>query len=554
MKMTDLDKDVIKETVRFAEELVDLADICTSISDLRAMEREQRKKGPGGRPASLNDRAVLVLVLTLALLDRPLFFTHATHLLECLDDEVLSELGVTLGEWTTTALYFRVERAWNRLTSLIDPFPYPKRRLLTKEEWAKVEAERDQSACEQKRKVLDWLCNQLLEATFRWCLQQCPDGFEGWMHVYCIDATPVPTYGKRGINVRSVYVSMDPDAGWYSREGDHHADGKGKRGKTFWSYEATLAVLAGNNPDAKFPRIILGISFDRPGVDVSGHGRRIFGSILDRSHPIGTVVADRAYLPNSKVENLQIPLMQMGFDVCFDYQSNQLGISGNHVGAIQVEGSWFCPAMPMALIDATKDYRERRIDEETYLARIEQRRAYRLRPSARPDKDGYVPMMCPAAGVSATAVCPLKKPQRKNLTGLTRIMAPPAYPDKICTNQKSAIFPSTFGAKYAQKLLYGSPGWHKLYSHARNTIEGFNGYLKDADHGALHDGGRRRARGFTNQYLFTTLIVVAANIRKIKSFLQNKLQGTATPSRSRKPRRRDRLGNYWTHEEPSPKS
>ena len=157
-------------------------------------------------------------------------------------------------------------------------------------------------------------------------------------------------------------------------------------------------------------------------------------------------------------------------------------------------------------------------------------------------------------GISATAVCQLKSSVRKKTAGLPHISNQPVHPGEVCVHKKTTTFEGDAGAKLGQAFLYGSPGWHKLYSHARNTIEGFNGYLKDADHGALHDGGRRRARGFANQYLFTTLIVVAANIRKIKSFLQDKLKGTATPSRSRKPRRRDRLGNYWTHEEPSPKS
>lgn len=233
----------------------------------------------------------------------------------------------------------------------------------------------------------------------------------------------------------------------------------------------------------------------------------------------------------------------MGYELCFDYQSNQLGIQDNFGGANLVEGGWFCPSMPKVLVDATKDHRAETIDDETYQARIEARRAYRLRPKGSPDVDGYVQMMCPAAGPSATLTCPLKIAKRKSTAGLPSIVNPPEHPDIICTNKTSVTFTPTAGAKYAQKLLYGSQEWHTLYASARNTIEGFNGYVKDADHGALGDPGRRRAAGFTNQFLFTTLIVAASNIRKIMSFIEAQETKVDPTPRSRKPRRRDRLSD-----------
>ncbi|WP_298338265.1 hypothetical protein [Ferrimicrobium sp.] len=206
------------------------------------------------------------------------------------------------------------------------------------------------------------------------------------------------------------------------------------------------------------------------------------------------------------------------------------------------------------LVDATKDHRAETIDDDTYQARIEARRAYRLRPKGRPDVDGYVQMMCPAAGPSATLTCPLKIAERKSTAGLPNIVNPPEHPDIICTNKTSVTFKPTAGAKYAQKLLYGSQEWHQLYASARNTIEGFNGYVKDSDHGALGDPGRRRAAGFTNQFLFTTLIVAASNIRKIMSFIEAQETKVDPTPRSRKPRRRDRLSDVITIKETPPKT
>jgi hypothetical protein len=86
-----------------------------------------------------------------------------------------------------------------------------------------------------------------------------------------------------------------------------------------------------------------------------------------------------------------------------------------------------------------------------------------------------------------------------------------------------------------------------MYATARNTIEGFNGYVKDANYEALDQPGRRRVRGYAAQYLFTALLVVSANIRKLQTFLANATTdpvGTLTVRRSRRKRRRDLLAEF----------
>ena len=184
----------------------------------------------------------------------------------------------------------------------------------------------------------------------------------------------------------------------------------------------------------------------------------------------------------------------MGYQLVFDYKNDQLGNRGQFAGAILVEGEWYCPAMPTPLIEATRDFRAKQpIDEATYNRRIEQRKRYLVRPKERPDSDGYVPMRCPSVGRSATLSCPLRNPVG-NVAGRTQVLVVPAHPEEICTNKSSVSFPPTAGAKYRQDLHYGSPEWHAMYSTARNTIEGFNGYVKDANHEALDQPGRRRAR------------------------------------------------------------
>ncbi|WP_298209432.1 hypothetical protein [Ferrimicrobium sp.] len=545
------DKNQPFEAMQLAAELIDDSGTCTKLANLRCQERQRKKKRPGGRNAYVSDRTLLILLQALALLNRPLLFSVAAELLEWFVREHPGELEIECGTTTRKVYYDRIYRAWQRCTSLIDPYPYPKRRRLTKEEWEQVKAKRDKSVSEYKLEQLRLVGNNFLETSYRWAAERDPDIWKRFKHLYCIDGTLVVIFGKQGTTARSKYVSREPDGAWYKRDGDHRDDGESRRLSVFWGYEATLVVLASDSKDDRFPRIVVGIDFDKPGVNIAGHAREVFASIIARGHQPTWVVADRAYLPNSKLEALQLPLRAMGFELCFDYQRNQLGIQDNYAGAILVEGNWFCPAMPQALIDATKDFREGKIDEPTYAARIESRRAYLLRPKARPDADGYVPMMCPAAGASPTVTCELKKRKlRPKKAGLPAIANPPESPDKICTNSESVTFGPTAGAKFSQKLLYGSTEWHKRYAHARNTIEGFNGYLKDADYGALHDPGRRRAAGFVSQFLFTTFITLAANIRKIRSFLTEQAIAGAPGSSNR--RSGESLKDYQVHKETPP--
>jgi len=98
-----------------------------------------------------------------------------------------------------------------------------------------------------------------------------------------------------------------------------------------------------------------------------------------------------------------------------------------------------------------------------------------------------------------------------------------------------------------QALHYGSPEWQQMYSTARNTIEGMNGYVKDANHEALDQPGRRRVRGYAAQYLFAAVLVVSANIRKIQGFITKAAAdgaGVVSIVGKRRPRRRDRLADF----------
>jgi hypothetical protein len=77
------------------------------------------------------------------------------------------------------------------------------------------------------------------------------------------------------------------------------------------------------------------------------------------------------------------------------------------------------------------------------------------------------------------------------------------------------------------------------YANLRNTNEGFNGYVKDPAHEALDDPGRRRLNGVAAQSILTALLLLAANVRKIRSFLEDAAARRLVPEGPhRRPRRR----------------
>lgn len=512
--------------VIFALELTDGSGIAERIAEGRDEDRQRAGKGPGGRPVEVSDRAIVALLLVLAMEHSSLLVSEAAVMVaKRLSPEAKELLGLDQRPRTRKQWYWPLWRAFHRVLDVIDPFPITselggdRRARMTKAQHEQIIANRNPEDARRKQDRLDLICNQLLEATFQVLPRHIRRRYEGNV---CVDATVVAAFGQRAPKRESKWAASDPDAAWYTHEGDHRDgyDEAGKRRKrSWWGWESHLLVMAPNNdePRPQFPLLILAASFDKPGHRIAENAMTALRSVHWRGHPAGRLAADRAYLSNSKVEKLQLPMRALGYEAVNDYRTDQLGVKAGYAGAVQVEGTWYGPCLPEHLVNATIDFRNGVIDEDTWQQRLEQRRRYALRPKERPDADGRVRLMCPAVGPSATAACPLKPTRDK--AGKTPITAVPENPGPICTNLVSVTFPVEAGAKYGQALPYGTPEWQEAYSRPRNTIEGFNGYVKDPNREGLADPLRRRVRGYTAAFLFTTILVMSANLRKIDAFL-----------------------------------
>ncbi|BDI21248.1 hypothetical protein [Herbiconiux sp. L3-i23] len=345
----------------------------------------------------------------------------------------------------------------------------------------------------------------------------------GWQGNSALDATFIAVLGKGGKSDEGVPYSVDFDANWYIRTGDHNGKGKARE-KRFYGYELELAAMIRNHPDddadsTDFPLLFAAVGYHPPS-EITRAPRMMYEHLTDVGHPAGFVAVDRAY-NGLHVDNFASPLTALGHRFMFDYKINQLGTRASYEQFILVEGQWYVHCKRGTLIDAERDFREGRITEHERNARIDERERFRLKPKGRPDGDGFQRYFVPELDDDEYV---------DRITG--EILPRPT--------SKTVSIPGTVGLKYRQHFPFRSKQWIKYYG-LRSTVEGANAYLKSGHHEDIANPYRRPGRGYAYQYLMATLGVVGGNIRKLKTFLDRHEAPRDPKSPRRKARRRSDL-------------
>jgi hypothetical protein len=478
--------------------------------------------------------------------DRPLHLKAATKLLYCaLSAHWRRELGVVGQATTKTSLLARyrcVRYLFHLATSVMDPSCAVKNKVVDQEALDALAKELSEAEVVARRKRLESVVGDLLEASVKVCSAEELEHFDGSAG---LDATVIPPF-SRGPSARAGTSASDPDGGWYVREGGHR-DQVGPKGKKlrklFWANEATIVTMgrpAGTEPT--HPNLVLAACLTRPGEDPGGTAVRLLASVRAQGYRAGFLGADRGYT-QVRPEHFHLPVRALGYSLVMDYKETELGRQANSAGAVMVDGCFYCPAMPEDLVTASVEWRAKNIDAVTHATRIEARRSWRLVRKEGPDADGYERFACPARGEHPHLCCPLRPDSATKALGQIPVLEPPADPPKVCTQSAVTIAPD-IGARHRQDLAFGSPEWGRTCTTYRNTIEGTNGYVKDTAHEALGQPGRRRVRGIAAQSLFVGLLLMAANFRKIAAFRDLAAAGDGPKVVARARRRRISITKY----------
>jgi hypothetical protein len=521
---------ITDEQIGFVAALIDDSGVATKLDSLITR--------PTGRKRTIPLRSLLVALLLLASIDRPLHLKAATRLLfRDLPSTWRQRLGTAAPADTRKSFLARyrcVRYLFHAMLAVIDPSLTEKNAIVSHQVAERSKKSLADAEIAEREMLLADVLERLLDASIGICTASELSSFDGSVG---LDATPVPLY-SRGPSKSAGTTASDPDGGWYIREGDHRQttgpNGKRLR-KIAWALEATIVTM-GRAPGTlpTYPNLLLGICLAKPGVDPGRTGVALLAGVVRRGYPAGFAGADRGYT-QTLPEHFALPAKALGYKVVMDYKAADLGVQANSQGALLVDGSFYCPAMPAALVSASADHRAGTIDDKTRSQLIAARVTWRLSRKEGPDRDGYERFACPALGEHPKLCCSLR--HESKALGQVPVLRPPDIPPKVCTQSAVTIAPD-IGARFRQDLAFGSQEWQDTYAAYRNTIEGLNGFIKDTAHEALANPDRRRVRGIAAQSIFVGLLAMAANIRKIAAHRALVADGEATKVAARAKRRR----------------
>ncbi len=350
------------------------------------------------------------------------------------------------------------------------------------------------------------------------------------------------------------YDAANPFAGYYVRED-----------KVKWAYEAHLLVttdaeLAAH--DRGLPSLVLGVGLATPGVGIADMAVMLLRDHARLGLPTRYLAADTPY-GHTDANVFARPVHELGYQPLIPLHPNVIGRQGPWGPAAIVDGDLYSPSLPDELAEATARHQKRIEDirrkhptedadrsrlladaEDDYQRNLREREKYRL-VIEQWDAEGILPYRV-ACGANATAqrlVCNnstksvtrgRKREARRNKQRTGRPVNPMLQiitdvpQNVLCTQSKVSLSPTDPGAdtwlRNNRPFTPGSAEGKKRYNQARNTSEGINGFAKDKAFEALDSNQVRRAHGLAANMILATFQLLAANLRKIRSFLKEEAE------------------------------
>ena len=204
------------------------------------------------------------------------------------------------------------------------------------------------------------------------------------------------------------------------------------------------------------PNLAIGLALARPGEDPGGTGDPGPSPTAARGHKTGWLGYDRA-CTQALPGRFHLPARALGYSPVMDYRADQLGIQASTQGALLVEGTWYCPALPGPLITATTGLRGHAITRELYDQQITARCPYQLKHKDGPGHaDGHQRSSPPPTAGQGSS--PLPPPPLTQRAGAAN---PPPPPKKTPSPplKHDHHHPSRIAPRHQERPAR-RPAWH----------------------------------------------------------------------------------------------
>ena len=499
-------KDMVsQERVVLLDEIVERTGVASLVEKWRVEDGGKVT----GRPTVVSNRAVLVMFQILVCEFGSFSIAAAAEMVR---KRMTSETREFLGlpedgnqfEWEA-----RIRRALRRCTTTFEPNPRGLGKRVSYEEGKAMCAK---AAADPLRDVKQKRADQVSDAFTLTSMQYVPAELLAlWAGKFSIDGTAIPVcHNDNGSSELTGKSASDPGAKWWGRAGGHgEADNpkplNSRRTTKEWKcgYEADFLVWTTNDPEGahQFPYVCPVLRLKDPGKKTGELALDMVHTLLRAGFTPTLLGSDQAIVPGSAPEKLQIPLYELGIEVCCNYGERSRGHQGGYKGLIWVEGHPYCESMPLGLVNAVTLYNDGEITLDNALERIDERERWLAKPNGKPNASGGIQYLHPTD--HGRHVC---NPDREDAPAFCR--------------QRSIVVPKEhLNLKNRQKYRFWTAEWWREHFTARSTNEGFNGFVKDEKREALENYGMRPLREYATTYLAVSMKVVSANFRKTETFL-----------------------------------
>jgi hypothetical protein len=301
----------------------------------------------------------------------------------------------------------------------------------------------------------------------------------------------------------------DPEASWGHRRNNLRHD----EDELFFGWYLSGAIMVPNEQGPPVPELARRMTVSSCRHDPVPAFTPVLTAMPGDGIPLGDILADSGY-SHRIPQNWASPLRKAGAALVQDLHPHDRGPRGTHAGAVIANGSLYCPATPLMLLEIAPLSRAATPEQAAqHDARTAEAARHKLGRLTADDEDGYHRVQCPAA--AGKVRCPLQPSSMTLDRDRPEILIPPEDPQACCTQQTITVPPGV-NAKTRQKHDYPSAAWRRSYARRSGAERGFATAKDPASNDIAR--GWCRLMGLAPLMLFTVTLLAARNQRIIAAW------------------------------------